>query len=269
MTSTLASAERLISLLLLFSEDQPEWSSEQLMAATGYSRTSLYRYLKTLKDTGLIVSLPQRGYMLGPRLTELDYLMRRSDPLISHGQPVLAELAARYSCSAFLTRWYEQKILCIASEVSAPRPRSSYPRGRPMPLGRGAISRVIMAHLPKRQRQQMIKAYLPVFREIGLGQTEDDIEQQFRQTRRHGYALARGEVTPQVVGIAAPVMIAPMTPIAALCVTLDKQDPAARNPSQLCDEVRAAALKISDRLGRRPGLASPSGKQADRQMTLA
>lgn len=245
MTDTLASAERLISILLLFSEEKPAWNSEELMTATGYSRTSLYRYLKTLKEVGLIVSLPQHGYMLGPRLTELDYLMQRSDPVILHGSRYLQRLAESFSCSAFLTRWYEQKILCVASEVSAPRPRSSYPRGRPMPLGRGAISRAILAHLPKRQRAAMIAQYMPDFRQTKLAQTTEEVEMVFRQIRRRGYSIAYGEVTAGVVGIAAPILVAPMTPVAALCVTLEEKESQAAQRQAVATSVCQAADEIS------------------------
>lgn len=248
MTDTLASAERLISILLLFSKEKPAWNSDELMTATGYSRTSLYRYLKTLKEVGLIVSLPQYGYMLGPRLTELDYLMQRSDPLILHGRRYLRELAESFACSAFLTRWYEQKILCVASEVSAPRPRSSYPRGRPMPLGRGAISRAILAHLPKRQRADMIDQYMPEFQQINLGQTIEKVETVFRQIRRQGYAIAYGEVTAGVVGIAAPILVAPLTPIAALCVSLEEKESQPDQRLILAASVHKAADEISRKL---------------------
>ena len=67
----------------------------------------------------------------------MDYLTRRSDPLVLLGVPYLKQLTAAYSCTAMVLRWYGNKILCVASESSAKNPISSYPRGRPMPLGRG------------------------------------------------------------------------------------------------------------------------------------
>ena len=86
MSSVSASGERLLAILDLFSEERPLWSPDEMMATLGYSRPTLYRYLKTLKDSGYLTSLPQSGYMLGPRVTELDFLMRRADPLIAANQ---------------------------------------------------------------------------------------------------------------------------------------------------------------------------------------
>jgi DNA-binding IclR family transcriptional regulator len=163
------SADRLLTILVLFSEERPAWAADQMMAETGFTRPTLYRYLKTLCSAGLIVSTPGAGYTLGPRVTELDYLMRRADPLIAAGRDSLVALAALHPCSAFLVRWYNQRILCVASEVSAPNPRSSYPRGRPMPLARGAISRALLAFLSKREQEQIGDANLTEFARTGTG----------------------------------------------------------------------------------------------------
>ena len=130
------SADRLLGVLGLFSEERPEWTAEQMMKETGFTRPTLYRYLKSLRETGLVTSVSGSAFSLGPRVTELDYLMRKADPLIAHGQSALEELTARSQCSAFLVRWYGRKILCVSSLISARAPVTSYPRGRPMPLAR-------------------------------------------------------------------------------------------------------------------------------------
>lgn len=224
MTSISGSGERILAILDKFTEQRPEWTSEALRAELGYSRPTLYRYLKTLKDAGFLVSLPNAGFTLGPRVTELDFLMRRSDPLILLGSSSIRKLAASYPCSALLVRWYGQKILCVASEVSAADPPSSYPRGRPMPLARGAISRAILAFLPRREQVMLVEDLLPELRKIGIGQTTEEVLEVLRAIRRTGFAMAFGEVTPGAVGIAAPILVGERAPIAALCMTLKAGD---------------------------------------------
>ena len=49
------SLERVLAVLEVFSEERLEWTPEDLMRELGYSRPTLYRYLKILKDAGLIV----------------------------------------------------------------------------------------------------------------------------------------------------------------------------------------------------------------------
>ena len=216
------SGERILAILDLFTEERLEWRPEEMMECLGYARPTLYRYLKTLRAAGLLTALPNSSFTIGPRVTELDFLMRRADPLLRAGTPQLRWLAGRYPGSALLVRWYGMKLLCVASEVSAAEPVSSYPRGRPMPLARGAISRAILAWLPRRTVEPLIAERLAEFAGQGVGTSVGEVLAALRHVRRDGYAAARGEVTPGVVGIAAPVFSGANAPVGAVCLTSDE-----------------------------------------------
>jgi DNA-binding IclR family transcriptional regulator len=214
------SMQRVLAVLEVFTEEHTEWKTDELMAELGHSRPTLYRYLKHLKDAGFLVSTRNSGVTLGPRIVEMDYLIRRSDPLILYGQPHLNELAHLYQCNALLLRWYGNKILCVASAAIGDGAASSYVRGRPMPLGRGAIARSIIAYLPRREAIPLIERNLHALRAVGLGSSADEIFSHLAGVRRDGYAVAYSEVTPGVIGIAAPVLQSARQPIASLCVSI-------------------------------------------------
>ena len=76
------SADRILSVLNLFTDGRLEWTAEQLMEVLGYSRPTMYRYLRSLKDAGLLVSISNSLLTLGPRVVEMDFLIRKSDPFI-------------------------------------------------------------------------------------------------------------------------------------------------------------------------------------------
>lgn len=247
MTSA-SSTTRILAILDVFTEDRLEWTSEELMHQLGFSRPTLYRYLKILKEAGFLTSTPNATFSLGPRVTELDFLMRQSDPLITYGSPHLETLSRSYPCSAFLVRWYGQKILCIASSTSTTTSKSSYPRGRPMPMTRGAISRAILAYLPKRQQIRLIEDNGSEFASIGLGDDVQAILQSLREIKREGVAVAYGEVTEGVVGVAAPVFGDGKIPIGALCTTNAQDDVAGGKLPKIMGDVRDIAAKISTSL---------------------
>ena len=217
---TTNSLQRVLAVLDAFSEARLEWTPEELMKELGYSRPTLYRYLKTLKDAGLLMSTRSTGFTLGPKVVEMDYLMRKSDALVLHGPPYLRSLTDKYSCTALFVRWYGNKILCVASECSANNPVSSYPRGRPMPLGRGAIARSIMAFLPRPHLRRLIEFNLKELRSVGLGDAVEEILKSMNRVKKAGYAVAHGEVTPGALGIAAPIFDANNSPIASCCVVI-------------------------------------------------
>jgi DNA-binding IclR family transcriptional regulator len=250
MTET-NSLERMLGILNVFDESHPEWTPDGLMQRLGYSRPTLYRYLKTLKDAGLIVSVNQAAYTLGPKIVEMDFLLRNADPLVLEGQPLIEELARRHPGTAFLSRWYRDRVLCVMSVKTSDEAVSSYPRGRPMPVGRGATSHAILAFLPRRQVVPLIDSRLEVFREIGFGSDREAVLQKFRAIRRDGFAIARGQVTPGVTGTAAPVFDSGAGPIASLCLTMADRHADTIDLRKLGREVADIAARISERLSSR------------------
>ena len=239
------SLERVLAVLEVFSEQRLEWTVEELMATLGHSRPTMYRYLKTLKDAGFIMYSRGSSVTLGPKVVEMDYLARRSDRLVSHALPHLKRLTASDPCTAMLLRWYGSKILCVASETSAPKPMSSYPRGRPMPLGRGAIPRSIMAFIPRSQLLPLVAQNLTELTAVGLGTTVEEVVEALRMMRKSGYFVAYGEVTPGAVGIAAPIFDDRHYPIASVCVTIAGSLVTGAQIDQIGTEVRRVALQIS------------------------
>jgi DNA-binding IclR family transcriptional regulator len=141
-------------------------------------------------------------------------------------------------------RWYGDKMLCVASQSSAPNPVSSYPRGRPMPMGRGAIARSIMAFLPRQRLIPLITRYSDDLRAVGVGATPEEIIAVLKRIRRAGVAVAFGEVTPGAVGIAAPILDA-NDPVASLCVTIAGQHANGELIDRISNEVRNAARLVS------------------------
>ncbi|MEH2473656.1 DNA-binding IclR family transcriptional regulator [Nitrobacteraceae bacterium AZCC 2161] len=239
------SLERVLAVLEVFSEERLEWMPEELMQELGYSRPTLYRYLKTLKDAGFLMSTRNSGVTLGPKIVEMDYLARRSDVLVLHGLPYLKELTGAYSCTAMLLRWYGNKILCVASESSTKNPVSSYPRGRPMPLGRGAIARSIMAFLPRPRLLPLIERNLDDLRSVGLGDSTQDVLKSLKKVRKAGFSVAYGEVTPGAVGIAAPILDDRRYPIASICVTIAGNLVTGAEIDEISARVGRVALQIA------------------------
>src|SRR4029078_11543773 len=97
---------------------------------------------------------------------------------------------------------------------------SSYPRGRPMPLGRGAIARSIMAFLPRPRLVPLVERNLADLRSVGLGDNADDVLKSLKKVRKAGFSVGYGGVTPAAVGIAAPICDDRHYPIASICVTI-------------------------------------------------
>lgn len=238
------SQDRLLALLDLFSESRPLWTLDELMRELGYTRPTLYRYLKSLKDIGLVMSTRGGHFTLGPRVIEMDYVSRCADPLVTAAPSQLARLTAAYPGTALIVRWYGDRMLCVVSQSSAHHSVSSFPRGMPMPIGRGAIGRSIMAFLPKLQLMPLIERCADDLRDAGLGAAPEQIIAELKRIKRAGVAVAFGELTPGDVGIAAPVLDAGY-PVASLCIAIAGRHARGEQIERIGGDVREAARMLA------------------------
>jgi len=200
------SHERMLGVLDLIEEGDGPLSSDVLAERLGLTRSTLYRYLKVLAAAGLVTSFPSAGYSLGPRVAELDYRMRTSDPLIIASRPVMAELVAAIPGIALLCRRYRDKVLCVHQEAHGAAFSSTYERGRALPLTRGAASRIILAHLPGRIVQRLHQEDPAGFAEGGLGGDLNRVKAALKTMRQRGWDITESQVTRGVTGIASPIL---------------------------------------------------------------
>ncbi|MBI4289989.1 MAG: IclR family transcriptional regulator [Betaproteobacteria bacterium] len=248
-----SSLEKMIGILDLFEEERLRWTPEQMTTRLACPRSTLYRYLRVLANAGLVTSLPDVGYTLGPRIAELDYEMRSSDPLISNGRPLLEALVKEIAGIGLLCRYYRGRVLCVHQQAGASGIRSSYERGRAMPFARGAASRVILAHLKPVQLHQLFDSQSREFFRVGMGRTFEKVQEHLRQIRKQGHCVTRGEVTPGVIGVAAPVLDSEGTVIGSLSITVPEAGANERRLRSITDRVSFSAQVLTNSMRRAKG----------------
>jgi DNA-binding IclR family transcriptional regulator len=227
-----SSLERTIGILDLFDGSAQRWTVDEMHVRLGYSRSTLYRYLKVLTDAGLLTSLPDLGYTLGPRIIELDHQIRTQDPLILASRPVMAALAAEVGGIALLCRRYHNKVLCVHQEIGTESFRSTYERGRARPLLKGAASRIILAYLPPQKIGQLFSAQPEAFAEAELGETIQEVRATLKAMRQRGWDATTGQVTLGVTGVAAPLFDKDQNILGSLSLTMAEAD---ARPERIAD----------------------------------
>ena len=142
------SPAKMLHILELFSATEPVWSTAAIIEALETSRSTGYRYIKTLHDAGLLTAVRNGYYSLGPRIIEMDLQLRQTDPLLLASQGVLEDLVDTIGHSALLCTAYDDSVLCIGEFRDPLSPKNRFSRGQRRPLYQGAVSKVILAHLP-------------------------------------------------------------------------------------------------------------------------
>lgn len=216
------SLARMLSVLDVIEDAPSELAFDAIHAQLGFTRSTLYRYLKVLTDAGLLTSLPDVGYTLGPRIIELDYKIRTRDPLIIAGRPVMSELVRAENGIALLCRRYRHRVLCVHQEQGASTFQSRYERGRPRPLVFGAASQIILAYLAPNAVAKLQAAEPTQFQAAGLGSDLAEVKHSLRNMRQAGWTASEGQITPGVTGIAAPVFDSSGAVLGSLSLTLGR-----------------------------------------------
>lgn len=248
----MASPDRTISVLALFTLDRPAWTVEEAAAELGVSESSAYRYFATLLDAGFLTTEQTGRYILGPAFLQYDRQIQLTDPLLRAARPVMNEMAAYApdGTTIVLCRAFRESVLCVHEVLSrGPQPRVSYERGRPMPLLRGATSKIILAYLPARKLQRLYDTHAAEIKEVGLGDDWQAFRASLADLRRIGYAVTKHEVDPGRAGIAAPILDSGRKVLGSLSLIATETEVNDARVLRLASVVTGAAREIEGVLG--------------------
>jgi DNA-binding IclR family transcriptional regulator len=195
----------MLTILALFNEGRMSIQLDDAVQATGGSRATAYRYIQSLSRAGLLASASGGRYVLGARVIELDHLVRRSDPFLVAANPLIREAAQRFKTNIMLCSYYGDKVMCADLAWPDRSIAQTYERGKPMPMFRGAMAKVILANLTPYQLRNMMLWHADQIREAGLGENWDAFRSRMAKLRKDGFCITRAEVVRGLVGIGAPV----------------------------------------------------------------
>ena len=246
----ITTADRVLSVLKLFSMERPRWSVEEAANELGIRISTAYRYFRSLASAGLIVSCGQGSYVIGPAVIELDRQTRHLDPLIRAARPHLEVLQALAGGDAvgLLCRLYGTRVICVDQCRLMSGPVISYERGRPMPLFRGSASKAILAYLPWRTLRKLHLENDAAIAAAGLGESWEAFRRHLRGIRRQGICMTAGEVDPGVVGLSSPVFAPEGDVLASIGLVIPAESPALAGRPALDVAVTDAARAVSEAL---------------------
>ncbi len=247
----MTTADRVLSVLGLFTLERPEWTVDEAAQTLGLSQSTAYQYFRSLVNAGLVVAFRSGRYVLGPAIIALDRQTRRCDPFIQAAQAPMHDLgeAASGVGLALLCRLYGFTVMCVDEAAQEPPGFAvSYERGRPMPLARGAASKIILAHLPPRLLRRFHEMEADAVRDAGLGGDWDAFKQTLRDIRKAGYCLTRGDLDSGLTGISAPVFAPDGEILGSIGVVVAV--PAAGDQALLISRVKDAGRGLTSALRR-------------------
>jgi DNA-binding IclR family transcriptional regulator len=164
-------------------------------------------------------------------------------------------------CVSVLARLYGDTVMCVAdARNSGSSVHTSYERGRPRPLTRGATSKVILAQLTARRLTKLLAA--KPSDQIAAA-NEANFRSELAAIRRNGYYVSHGEVDRGIVGVAVPVFLAEQALVASLSIMIEEVSFDESLERRLVLLLVSSVALAKEQLGRRVPAVSP-GEPADK-----
>lgn len=252
----MSSLSRMLVILDCFTPEEPLLTAEQIVSRLGYNRATAYRYLRELNNFGLLSRL-DGGFILGPRVIELDYLIRQYDPVLKASLPVMQELGTRFEADVLLVNFFNDRLLVSHREHGDDkRIRISYGRGRRMPLFSGAAAKVILASLSMDKQRRIFDANLNSISTGHLPTNWADFRKELVTVQKARCAVSFGELDAGHVAVASPLLHGKPYPPGAICIVFSEHRYGIIDKSQIEQAVISAAERIQERVER---LSDPKG----------
>ncbi|WP_417678841.1 IclR family transcriptional regulator [Roseibium sp.] len=218
----MAGFDRYQNILRLFLDQGSLWTVADMSDALQTSASNVYRTVRELVAAGFLESAADSQYRLGPIFLEFEHRLRETDPLVRSGRTFLMPLVeqAGIPCCVVLARLYGDKVMCVADARSARfGEQTSYERGRPMPIMRGATSKAVLAGLSPRRRDKLL------LKLSGKGElVTDTFRAELESIRKAGIVTALGEVDAGLAGIAVPMNFKALAVHASLSFVVKQSD---------------------------------------------
>ncbi|QFR01561.1 IclR family transcriptional regulator [Streptomyces phaeolivaceus] len=244
-----STADRALDILTMFDDTRLIVSGTAVAEHLGVARSTAYRYLQSLVAGRFLEEAPSGGFRLGLRVLEVARLARRSYGLSEVALPAMAALAEEAGETVLLTRRAGDLVVCVDRAESGTRAvRISYERGSTLPINAGASALVLLAWGPEDETRRLLESVeLRRFTAATLTDV-DALMGRLGRIRRLGYSITRGELDPDVVGIAAPVRDDAGAVVAAVSVAALATRVYPEAEAEIAQQVLGTAQKITDRM---------------------
>lgn len=115
--------------------------------------------------TGLVQRIcgTSGDYMLGPKISVLDYISRATDPLVLMSIPFIKEIADITNLNCVLTFLNHDYCIDLQSESFQKHKLLSYGRGDPRSVYMGSSPKIMVSHLSKKSLKHFIKHMQQIF----------------------------------------------------------------------------------------------------------
>lgn len=201
-----ATADKAIEILLLFSPSKPLWTQQEISAHLTMSRSTTYRYLTSLRATGLVVQDVRGSFCLGPRLLHMAQAARWGNPVIGLALEPMRQLSERFGEIVVLNERAGHEILALDRIDSPHRIGLKSTRTHLLPWPATGSAKVLLAFCAQPESDALFAQLKPMAYTARTIPTLPQLREHLRTVREQGYAVSDEERDEGVWGVSVPLL---------------------------------------------------------------
>lgn len=203
----MTSLEKALFLLFLFAEEPYEYTVPELAEKTGLNRTTIYRNIVTLEESGLLIKNERdKSYKLGPMAYRLGSVYLQNANYEENILNILEAIAQESRESVGLARREGNRVVSIYSvEIHQPVKMNDKP-GEFYPMNSGTYGKGLMAYHDQAAVETLFDQNAPFDKLTRNTITEKAaLLEEYKKIRENGFVTSIEESFPLVIGIGIPL----------------------------------------------------------------
>lgn len=244
------SLERGIAALVFLSKRKTAGVTE-VAEELGVNKSTAHRILETLIETNMVAQDKETAkYKLGPGILRLSDRLVKNLNVISTAKPVMAQLVEATGESAHLCMLSNDSAVVIEQATTSSRLAVHAKIGNTEPAHCSSVGKCLLAYCEEDKRESIIaRLHFEPYTQKTITDAQA-LRDELKAVVQRGYAIDDGEVSEDVMCIAAPVYNNAGTVPYSLGISCPKSRVNGdRRVEQLVKEVTLMARKLSEQLG--------------------
>lgn len=217
------SMNKTLDILDLFNEKNRRMTVNEIAKAIDLPRSSVYRYVKLLRERSLLREVDNGQYSLGYKFIKYYRIVKMDTNLSVIAEKYMTQLTEEFNETTMLLVYSNLQTVCLAT-VNPPRKiKVASEPGEIVPLYAGGSSKALLAYLD----DEIVESLYENTETIKYTEkTIVDLEQMkehIREIRDQGYAYSTGELYEGVIGCGVPIFNSDNKVIASLSISGPKE----------------------------------------------
>lgn len=237
-------AYKVLSLLDLFSVDRRVLSVDEMAKLSSLPKSSVYRFVRVLREKGLLVEHSTGRYRLGYKFLEYANIVRADINITEIARPVMNDLTFEFGETTILNVLSGVHAVCLATSSPNHPIKVSSEEGKIMPLYCGGSSKSILAYQPEDLLDEIIDGgHVKKYTNKTLTE-KADILADMKKIQERGFAYSNSEIDEGIVSYGFPIRHSTGEVFASLSVVGPEERMLKKDENKLVSRFKEAIKQI-------------------------